>query len=98
MSGYTLAPEELSAAARNMDQSEKNIKSMVDQLQNALQNVANHFNGDGATAFNALAKEIQTGGEQLQSSLRAAGENLKAAGVTYTQREQDHSDITSRLG
>uniref|UniRef100_A0AAU2UWE2 ESAT-6-like protein n=1 Tax=Streptomyces sp. NBC_00003 TaxID=2903608 RepID=A0AAU2UWE2_9ACTN len=102
MSGYALSPEELSASAQKVDQSSQNIMGLFNHLQSSVQGIGNQWQGDAARSFSTLAEQIHSNGQTIQNSLQTVSENLKSAGVTYNQQEQDAqssiSNIAGRLG
>jgi WXG100 family type VII secretion target len=95
--GYGTTTEEMRRAATRVMSVNDQVQANLASLRNQLAPLAGAWQGQAATAFQALMARWDTDARSLNEALRGIGEALQGTGQSYAQAEEQHSRSLSSI-
>lgn len=95
--GYGTTTEEMQRAAQRVLSVNDQVQANLASLRNQMGPLAGAWQGQAATAFQALMARWDTDARSLNEALRGIGEAIGGTGANYAQAEEQHSQSLSSI-
>lgn len=95
--GYGTTTEEMQRAAARVLSVNDQVQANLASLRNQMAPLAGAWQGQAASAFQALMARWDTDARALNEALRGIGEAIQGTGQSYARAEEQHSQSLSSI-
>ena len=96
--GYGTSIDTMQTAGSHVFDVNEAVQGQLSALRNQLAPLAGAWTGSSATAFQTLMVRWDENARSLNDALRAIGESIQAAGVSYDTADQDQQAAFGSIG
>jgi WXG100 family type VII secretion target len=95
--GYAGTPQDFTQAHTNVVKVKEDVEGELKNLWSAISQLQGLWAGPAQKAFHTMMERFDADAKRLNTALEGIGEQLKAAGSTYTESEQQQQDVFGNL-